>query len=225
MKLLIVEDEKELSKALVRVLSLNKYDTDTAFDGIEALEKIHENEYGVIITDIMMPRMDGIELTKTLREENNHTPILILTAKSEIDDKVVGLDAGADDYLTKPFSLKEFLARIRSLLRRNPAFLESYKIENLTLDHDKFEIRTEKGSLPLTETEYRLMECLIRNQNTVLNTERIMENVWGYDSEAGINVVWTYLSSLRKKLAQIDADVTIKAMRGVGYKLVKIKEE
>lgn len=225
MKLLVVEDERELSKALVRILILNKYEVETAYDGLQALDMIRRNSYDLIITDIMMPKMDGIQLTKEIRAEKFNTPILILTAKSEIDDKVEGLDAGADDYLTKPFSLKEFLARIRTLLRRKGDLTEPYAIENLTLDHDKYEIRTPSGSLPLTDTEYRLLEYLIRNKNAVLSTERIMENIWGYDSDAEINVVWAYLSALRKKLAQINADVTIKAMRGVGYKLVKVDNE
>lgn len=225
MKLLVVEDERELSKAIVRILILNKYEVETAYDGLQAIELIHQNKYDLIITDIMMPKMDGIQLTKKIREDKINTPILILTAKSEIDDKVEGLDAGADDYLTKPFSLKEFLARIRTLLRRKGDMIEPYSIENLVLDHDKYEIRTASGALPLTDTEYRLLEYLIRNKNAVLSTERIMENIWGYDSDAEINVVWAYLSALRKKLAQIDAGVTIKAMRGVGYKLVKVENE
>ncbi len=225
MKILLVEDEKDLSSVIVRVLKANKYDVETAYDGLEGLEKAHRETYELIITDLMMPKMDGIQFIKTLRGENNSTPILILTAKSQIDDKVEGLDSGADDYLTKPFSMKEFLARIRSLTRRKGDLLEPYKIENLELDHNTFEIRTPNGSLPLTDTEYRLLEYLLRNKNTVLSTERIMENIWGYDTEVEINVVWAYLSSLRKKLAQIGSDVTIKAMRGVGYKIIKTKDD
>lgn len=224
MKLLVVEDEKELSKALVRILTINKYETDTAYDGLQALDLIHTNEYDLVITDVMMPNMNGFQLTQAIRSEHNNVPILILTAKSEIDDKVEGLDAGADDYLTKPFSLKEFLARIRSLLRRKDKTIENYSIGNLELNRETFEIKTPTGSLPLTDTEYRLMEYLMRNKNAVLSTERLMENIWGYDSDAEINVVWAYLSSLRKKLASINADVTIKAMRGVGYKLSEIEE-
>ncbi len=225
MKILLVEDEKDLSSVIVRVLKANKYDVETAYDGLEGLEKAHRETYELIITDLMMPKMDGIQFIKTLRGENNSTPILILTAKSQIDDKVEGLDSGADDYLTKPFSMKEFLARIRSLTRRKGDLLEPYKIENLELDHNTFEIRTPNGSLPLTDTEYRLLEYLLRNKNTVLSTERIMENIWGYDTEVEINVVWAYLSSLRKKLVQIGSDVTIKAMRGVGYKIIKTRDD
>lgn len=225
MKILLVEDEKDLSNALVRILLANKYNVDTAYDGLQGLELTHNNTYDLIITDVMMPKMDGLEFIRTIRRENNPTPVLILTAKSEIDDKVEGLDAGADDYLTKPFSLKEFLARIRSLLRRKGGLIEPYCVGNLELDHNTFEIKTPYASLPLTDTEYRLMEYLIRNKNVVLSTERIMDNIWGYDSEAEINVVWAYLSNLRKKLNEIQSDVTIKAMRGVGYKLVKVGEE
>ncbi len=225
MKILLVEDEKDLSNVIVRVLNANKYDVDVAFNGLEAINRVHQSMYELIITDLMMPKMDGIQLVQQIRKEGNNTPILILTAKSQVDDKVEGLDAGADDYLTKPFSMKEFLARIRSLTRRKGDLLEPYKIENLELDHNTFEIRTPEGSLPLTDTEYRLFEYLLRNKNMVLSTERIMENIWGYDAEVEINVVWAYLSSLRKKLAQIKSDVTIKAMRGVGYKIVKTSED
>lgn len=225
MKILLVEDEKDLSSVIVRVLNANKYDVDVAFNGLEAINRVHQSMYELIITDLMMPKMDGIQLVQQIRKEGNNTPILILTAKSQVDDKVEGLDAGADDYLTKPFSMKEFLARIRSLTRRKGDLLEPYKIENLELDHNTFEIRTPEGSLPLTDTEYRLFEYLLRNKNMVLSTERIMENIWGYDAEVEINVVWAYLSSLRKKLAQIKSDVTIKAMRGVGYKIVKTSED
>ncbi len=224
MKILLVEDERDLSRTIVRVLVANKYDPDAVNDGKEALEMLHQNQYELVITDLMMPNIDGIELIKQMRKEGNNTPVLILSAKSQVDDKVEGLDAGADDYLAKPFSLKEFLARIRSLTRRKGDLLEPYKIENLELDHNTFEIRTQYGSLPLTDTEYRLFEYLLRNQGTVLSTERIMENIWGYDTEAEINVVWAYLSNLRKKLNQIHSDITIKAMRGVGYKIVKTSE-
>lgn len=225
MRILLIEDEKDLSSALVRILLSNKYDVDTAYDGLQGLEFVHNNTYDLIITDVMMPKMDGLEFIRTIRKEKDATPVLILTAKSEIDDKVEGLDAGADDYLTKPFSMKEFLARIRSLLRRKGDLVEPYRIGNLELDQNMFEIKTPHGSLPLTDKEYRLMEYLIRNKNIVLSTERLMDNIWGYDSEAEINVVWAYLSNLRKKLSQIQSDVTIKAMRGVGYKLVKIEDE
>lgn len=225
MRILLVEDEKDLSSALVRILLANKYDVDTAYDGLQGLEHARNNTYDLIIADVMMPKMDGLEFIRTIRQEKDATPVLILTAKSEVNDKVEGLDAGADDYLTKPFSLKEFLARIRSLLRRKGDLIEPYRVGNLELNHNTFEIKTPYGSLPLTDTEYRLMEYLIRNKNVVLSTERIMDSIWGYDSEAEINVVWAYLSNLRKKLNQIQSDVTIKAMRGVGYKLVKVEED
>ncbi len=225
MKILLVEDEKDISNALCRILTSAKYDVEAAYDGEQGLELIKSHPYDIIITDIMMPKMDGIELIKAVRAMGNNSPILVLTAKSETDDKVKGLDAGADDYLTKPFSLKEFLARIRSLSRRKCDYVEPYKIENLELDHNTFQMKTPTASTPLTDTEYRLMEYLLRNKNIVLSTERIMESIWGYDSDVEINVVWAYLSTLRKKLASINADVSIKAMRGVGYKLVKKEEE
>ncbi len=224
MKILLVEDEKDISNALCRILGGAKYDVDAAYDGEQGLELASARAYDLIITDIMMPKMDGIELTKKIRQSGSNTPILILTAKSETDDKVKGLDAGADDYLTKPFSLKEFLARVRSLLRRKGDYVEPYKVENVELDRNLFQLKTPTAFVTLTDTEYRLMEYLMRNKNVVLSTERIMEALWGYDADVEINVVWAYLSSLRKKLDSIGADVRIKAMRGVGYKLVKKNE-
>ena len=156
-----------------------------------------------------------------MRAEKINTPVLLLTAKSETDDKVKGLDAGADDYLTKPFSVKELLARIRALTRRKGDITESHSIGNLTLDSGKSEI-TAKTTLRLTNKEYKLLEYLIRNKNMLLSTERIMENVWDFDSDSDINTVWAYISALRKKLETVGADHTIKAVRGVGYRLEKI---
>ncbi|MCR5490980.1 MAG: response regulator transcription factor [Bacilli bacterium] len=219
MKILLVEDERELASAIKRVLTYSKYDVDCAYDGLTGLAMATESEYNLIISDIMMPRLDGIGLVAKLREHDIGCPILLLTAKGEIDDKVAGLDAGADDYLTKPFQIKELLARVRALLRRKGEVSEAYKIGNVTLDFDTFELRTPTASVRLTNKEYRLMECLIRNKNVLLSTERLMENVWDYDSDAEINVVWAFLSSLRKKLDQIGADQTIISVRGVGYKL------
>ena len=224
MKLLLAEDERDLSDAIVRVLKLYKYDVDTAYDGEEALDKIYENDYNGLILDVMMPKKDGFTVVKELREEGNNIPVLILTARSEVDDKVLGLDYGADDYLTKPFAIKELLARIRALLRRKGDVTEAYTIENTSLDHDTFELKA-VSSVRLTSKEYQMMEYLIRNKNVLLSTEKLMDSIWSYDSEAEINVVWAYISALRKKLSQIGSDYTIKAMRGVGYQLAPVKKE
>ena len=218
MKILLVEDEKELSSALRRVLQYNKYEVDVAYDGIEALELISYNPYDCIILDVMMPRLDGISTVKKIRESGNNIPVLMLTAKAEIDDRVLGLDSVADDYLTKPFAIKELMARIRSITRRKGEVLEIYKFGNTKLDPETFELCADK-KVRLTSKEYRLMECLIRNKNILLSTEKILENVWEFDTEVELNVVWVFISSLRKKLEQINSNCTIKSVRGVGYML------
>ena len=219
MKILLVEDERDLSSTLKQVLEYAKYDVSCAYDGIQALQKLEEDAFDAMILDVMMPRMNGFEVLKKIRADGNPIPVLMLTARSETDDKVLGLDSGADDYLTKPFQVKELLARIRSILRRKNEATTSYTVGNIELDHNTFEIKSNGKAVRLTNKEYRLMEVLIRNKGILLSTERLMELVWDYDSEAEINVVWAFISALRKKLAQISANVTIKAVRGVGYQL------
>lgn len=221
MKILFAEDDRDLSSVIARVLQYNKFDVHTAYDGAEALEFLENEKFDVLVLDIMMPKIDGITVVKRLRERGNPIPILLLTALAETDDKVSGLDAGADDYLTKPFVIKELLARIRAIARRSSELQNSYSIGNLTLNPNTFELQAQ-GHIRLTNKEYRLMELLIRNKNILLSTERLMEEVWELDSEAEINTVWVFISSLRKKLTQIQADYTIKAVRGVGYQLEKL---
>ena len=222
MRILLAEDDKELSNAVTRVLKVSNYDVDQAYDGQEALDYIDYMKYDVIIMDIMMPKMDGITCVKRIRDKKCHTPIIMLTAMSETDDKVNGLDAGADDYLTKPFVVKELLARIRALLRRDSAIVDNYSIGNVILDSQTFEIKNGNKSQRLTAKEYKLMELLIRNKNQIISTERIMDDIWDLESDAEINVVWVFISSLRKKLEQIEADHIIKAVRGLGYRLEAI---
>lgn len=218
MTLLLCEDERDLSFSIKRLLELSKYDVDQAFDGVQALQKLHTNHYDCVILDVMMPRMDGFQVLKMMRGEGDATPVIMLTAKAEIDDKVLGLDAGADDYLTKPFHTKELLARIRVLLRHSNLTEKAITYGDLTLDGNTFEMKA-KSFCRLTRTEYQLMEFLVQNKGRLVSTELIMESVWDYDSEAEINVVWAYISALRKKLANIGSDVTINAVRGVGYQL------
>ena len=218
MTLLLCEDERDLSFSIKRLLELSKYDVDQAFDGVQALQKLHTNHYDCVILDVMMPRMDGFQVLKMMRGEGDATPVIMLTAKAEIDDKVLGLDAGADDYLTKPFHTKELLARIRVLLRHSNLTEKAITYGDLTLDGNTFEMKA-KSSCRLTRTEYQLMEFLVQNKGRLVSTETIMESVWDYDSEAEINVVWAYISALRKKLINIGSDVTINAVRGVGYQL------
>lgn len=219
MRLLLVEDERDLSSAIKRVLEYNKFDVDVAYDGVQGLQKIDENEYDGVILDVMMPRMDGFQMVRRLRDNGNNIPVLMLTARGEIDDKVLGLDSGADDYLTKPFQIKELLARIRALLRRKGEVKEAYSYEDINLDTETFELVCNSKRIRLTNKEYKLMECLIRNHNNLLSTEKLMENVWDYDTEAEINVVWAYISALRKKLEKIGSKLTVKAVRGIGYQL------
>ena len=220
MKLLLAEDEKDLSKALVAILKHSNYSVDAVYDGREALDYIMEEEYDGIILDIMMPKVDGITVLKTIRQAGNTTPVLMLTAKSEIDDRVEGLDAGADDYLTKPFATRELLARIRAMTRRrDDNMVTRLEYGNVSLNPAIYELSTESGKVRLANKEYQMMEMLISNHNQLISTERFMEKIWGYDSEAEINVVWVYISYLRKKLSDIKANVHIKASRGVGYSL------
>ncbi len=221
MRLLLCEDEKDLSGTIKRLLVYNKYDVDCAYDGVEALTYLSTYSYDGVILDVMMPKKDGFTVVRELRQKGNNVPVLMLTARSEVNDKVLGLDLGADDYLTKPFVVKEFLARVKALVRRKGEYTEGLTLGNMKLDEGTYELSAGNGKTRLTNKEYRLMEYLIRNKDTLLSTEKIMENVWDYDSEAEINVVWVYISSLRKKMDGIETDYVIKAVRGVGYKLEK----
>ena len=222
MKLLLCEDEKELSNALKAILRHNNYTVDAVYDGEDALAYAEADQYDGIILDLMMPKMNGLEVLSTLRSHGNNTPVLILTAKSETEDKITGLDLGADDYLAKPFDMGELLARVRAVTRRSTGnVIDTITYGDLTLNKQSFELSTSKETIRLGGKEYGIIELLISNPASLISTEKIMERVWGYDSEAEINVVWVYISSLRKKLAQIGSTVEIKASRGLGYTLEK----
>ena len=224
MKILLAEDNRELASAIVQVLAIAKYDPSVAYDGVFALEKLKEADYDLLICDVMMPRLDGFALVKKLRDLGSNIPILMLTARSEIDDKVLALDNGADDYLTKPFEVKELLARIRALLRRKETVVkEAHRFGDISLDYDSFELVSNGKRAHLTNKEYLLLESLIAHHDTLLSTERLMESVWDYDSEADISVVWAYITSLRRKLEGVDSKVSIKAVRGQGYRLEETK--
>lgn len=224
MRLLFAEDELSLSKAVCAILQKNNYSVDAVYDGAEALEYIKSENYDGIILDIMMPKMDGIEVLKKMRSEGNNTPVLILTAKSEIDDKVLGLDSGANDYLTKPFAVKELLARIRAMTRTSAQQSDAVlKFGNVSLDSASFELSAPKGSYKLANKEFQMMEMLMRHPKNLVSTEHFMERIWGFDSEAEINVVWVYISYLRKKLSAIGANIQIKAQRNAGYFLEELK--
>lgn len=224
MRLLLAEDEKALSRALVTILERNNYSVDPVYDGQAALEYLEADNYDGVVLDIMMPKKDGITVLKELRSRGNLIPVLLLTAKSEIDDKVLGLDAGANDYLTKPFHARELLARIRAMTRTQAAQPSSQlRAGNVVLDRATFELSTPTGSFRLANKEFQMLELLMSNPQNLISTERFMEKIWGYDSEAEVNVVWVYISYLRKKLAALHADIQIKATRNVGYSLEEIR--
>ena len=272
MRLLLAEDEEDLSRALVAVLKHNNYSVDAVYDGAEALDYIENSDnYDGVILDIMMPKMDGITVLKTIRSHGNSVPVLMLTAKAEIDDRVEGLDSGADDYLTKPFSMKELMARIRAMTRRKADTTDSVlTFGDITLDRSTYMLTgpasiknvvgqasekrgagnqstgtqstekqiagtqsaetqsTEKQSagnqtngIRLANKEYQMLEMLMTNPGQIISADQFMDRIWGYDSEAEQNVVWVYISYLRKKLASVGSAAQIKATRGVGYSIIK----
>ena len=220
MRLLLAEDERALSKALTAILERNNYSVDPVYDGQAALEYLRMDNYDGIILDIMMPKVDGITVLQEIRKSGNPIPVLLLTAKSEVDDKVLGLDAGANDYLTKPFHSRELLARIRAMTRPQTAQANlKLTLGNVTLDRATFELSSPTGSFRLANKEFQMLELLMSNPRNLISSERLMEKIWGYDSEAEINVVWVYISYLRKKLAALHANIQIKATRNAGYSL------
>lgn len=223
MRILLAEDERLLSRAIIKIFKKNNYSADAVYNGKDALDYLESGNYDVLVLDIMMPVMDGITVLKKLRAAGNNIPVLMLTAKSEIDDKVLGLDSGANDYLTKPFDAKELLARIRVITRSVAASDSKLAFGNIMLDRSSFCLSSPDGEVNLQNKEYQMLEMLMSNPNQVIPTERFMEKIWGYDSEAEINVVWVYISNLRKKLASLGANVKIKASRNVGYSLEEIK--
>lgn len=222
MRILLAEDEKSMSRALTVILEKNNYSVDAVYDGESAYRYLRTSDYDAAILDIMMPGMDGITVLKKIRAEGNAIPIIMLTAKSEVEDKIDGLDSGANDYLTKPFNSRELLARIRAMTRSNSAQTDSVlKVGNITLNRSTFELGSEANGevIMMSGKEYQMLELLMLNTSTPISTERFMNKIWGIDSDADQSVVWTFLSYIRKKLVTLDANIEIKAYRGVGYKL------
>lgn len=219
MRILLAEDEQALSRALVAICRHNGYSVDAVYNGQDAIDYLESDIYDCAILDIMMPKADGITVLKTIRRRGNNIPVLLLTAKNEIEDKVSGLDSGADDYLTKPFNTKELLARIRALTRRQTPDLAGNLLTygDLKLDRATLELISPARKLLLTAKEFQIMEMLMQNPAQLISSERFMEKIWGYESETEITVVWTYLSYLRKKLQLLSSRVKIKAVRHVGY--------
>ena len=219
MRILLAEDEKALSKAIVKIFEKNNYSVDAVYNGEDALAYLEEGCYDAAVLDIMMPKMDGITVLKRARAEGISVPILMLTAKAEIEDRVLGLDSGANDYLPKPFDTRELLARIRSITRSKAETDTKLTFGNVTLDRATFELSTPNGSFRLANREYQMMEYLMVNPHRIISPDMFMEKIWGYDTEAEINVVWVYVSYLRKKLAALQANVQIKSSRNAGYSL------
>lgn len=221
MRILLAEDERSLSRAVIALLEKNNYSADAVYDGQEALEYLEAGNYDALILDLMMPKMDGLTVLRTLREQGNPIPVLILTAKSEVDDKVLGLDTGANDYLTKPFSTQELMARIRAMTRSQTGGQVTSRLTfgNITLDQATFELSSPAGSFRLANKEFQMMEMLMRNPRQIIPTERFLERIWGYDSEVELSVVWVYISYLRKKLSALRSNIQIKVTRSAGYSL------
>ena len=220
MKILYAEDEPAMSEAVTDVLTYHKYNVDAVSDGEEALAYAEAEEYDAIILDVMMPKLSGIEVLKKLRDRGCKTPVMLLTAKAEIEDRIEGLDLGADDYLTKPFAMGELLARVRAMLRRREDFTpDILTCGNISLNMQNYELSSDSGSFVLSKIEYQMMELLMANQGRYFSTEDILVKVWGYDTDADVGIVWVYISYLRKKLASLKANVELKAKRNIGYTL------
>ncbi len=218
MKLLYAEDEKAMSEAVCDVLTFHKYSVDPVYDGEEALEYLKHEKYDGVILDVMMPRKDGIRVLREMREAGNNTPVLLLTAKGETEDKIKGLDFGADDYLTKPFNMGELMARVRAMLRRREEFTPTVlHFGNTDLNTMDYSLSAPGGSVTLPNIEYRMMELFMLNRGQYLSTEDILVKVWGWDTDAEAGAVWVYISYLRKRLASVGSDIQIVAKRNTGY--------
>lgn len=222
MRILYAEDEVALARAVAKILEKNNYTVDVVHNGLDALDYLQNGNYDIAILDIMMPKMDGITLLRRLRTTGITIPIIMLTAKAEIDDKVLGLDSGANDYLTKPFDTKELLARIRVLTRGQRPVDSTIQFGNISLDRTTFALSSPSGSFRLANKEFQMMEILMSNPKILVSSEQFMKKIWGYDANAEINVVWVYISYLRKKLNALHADIQIKSTRNAGYTLEEI---
>ena len=226
MRILIVEDEVKLADALAQIFMNNKITADVCYDGVSGLDNALSGIYDVIVLDIMLPKMNGIDVLKAIRKNNMSVPVLLLTAMDELSDKVRGFDCGADDYLTKPFYTEELLARVKALGRRNssePAYENEMRFGELRLNLQSYELFCGQNSVKLGLKEFSIMELLMKNGGYVLSKETILLKVWGYESDAEYNNVEVYISFLRKKLAYIKSDVSVKTIRGVGYCLEESK--
>lgn len=220
MKILYAEDERAMSDAVAEILRHKNYIVDTVYDGEEAMDYIMSEKYDGIILDVMMPKMSGVEVLSAMRSMGMSTPVMLLTAKGEVADKVEGLNAGADDYLAKPFAMPELIARVGALVRRTGEIVpDELSLGNITLNRSSYELSSECGAIRLSKKEYLMMEMLMKSKDRPIATESFMTRIWGYDSEAEMSVVWVYISYLRKKLSALNANIQISALRGRGYVL------
>ena len=228
MRILVVEDEKKINDIIVKTLKQEKYGVDSCFDGEEALDYIFSVEYDIILLDIMLPKRNGFEVMESMRKKGIKTPVLFLTARDQIEDRVKGLDLGADDYLVKPFAFEELLARIRVVLRKNSVSGEDsgniLKIANLTLDCNKHEVFRDEISIKLSAKEFSILEYMMRNKGRVVSKEKIEEHVWDFDYEGGSNIVEVYIKFLRKKIDNDFSPKLIHTIRRVGY-VLKVENE
>lgn len=220
MRILIAEDEVEIARGLKYMLEKNNFTVDIVHNGADALDYIHSMEYNAVILDIMMPRLNGMEVLAKIRQEQSSVPVMMLTAKSEVEDRVAGLDAGADDYLPKPFATREFIARVKALVRRNAGYTgHILSFGNVCLDCSRYELSCGSGTVSLNNKEYQLLELFFNNPNFIFSTSHLMDKIWEQDSDAHMDVVWTYIGFLRKKLKALNANVEIRTVRGAGYLL------
>ena len=218
MKILVVEDERDLNRIITKNIKKNNYSVDSCFDGQEALDFISYSEYDLIITDIMMPNVDGYEFIDKLRANKNNTPVIMLTAKDTLEDKIVGLDSGADDYIVKPFEFDELLARIRVLMRRNYGLATNIiQIEEVTLDLAKKQVTKSGEIIDLTGKEYEVLEYLMKNKGSILSRDQILNHVWDYEYEGASNIVDVIIKNIRKKLDRGEGNTIIYTKRGLGY--------
>lgn len=218
MKILVVEDEKDLNRVITKHLKKNNYSVDSCFDGEQALNYVLYGEYDLIITDIMMPKIDGYELIKQLRVKGNSTPVIMLTAKDSLDDKILGLDSGADDYIVKPFEFDELLACIRVLMRRNYGFATNIiQVDDVVLDISKKQVTRSSESIVLTGKEYEVLEYLFKNKTGIISREQILNHVWDYDYEGASNIIDVIVKNIRKKLDVGSKKPIIHTKRGLGY--------
>lgn len=220
MKILIVEDEKSLAKAVEKLFKKNGYNTDLVHDGRDAVYYASQTSYDAIVLDIMLPKLDGYEVLKTLRDKRNFTPVLLLTAKSELNDKITGFNIGADDYLTKPFESEELLVRVKAISRRKQVYISDEQVFlDLSIDKSNYTFSSGSESIKVNAKEFLIMEMFIQNKNQILSKEKLIENVWGYDYDGEYNQVEVYISFIRKKLKAIGSKVKIKVNRGIGYSI------